>query len=343
MITKKRARLLLKTRDRIVLLRAVRMFLRGTFAVVALLTGLPNVSALTFNLNYDPDSTFTSAGLSAADIVAMKAANTYAAAQFTNNFSDPIHINIKVTARAGTDTLGLAVMNLNKFSYSSILTKLLSDATSADDATVVGTGGTIPSTDPIATTHDYFVPFAQAKALGLKANDASTLDGTYTFGGGWDYTYDPNNRAVPGKMDYIGLAMHEISHIMGRACLMGVALRPGFPGYYPMDLFHFSGPDTRRLTDGSGRYFSIDNGTTNLKGFNNASASGGDIGGWAFGTNDSFNAFAFFGVENELSPLDLRTMDVIGYDRVVPEPSTLALLGVGAIWLLGYAWRRRRS
>ena len=40
-------------------------------------------SALNINLSYDPDATFTAAGLTAADIVAMKAANTYAALQFT--------------------------------------------------------------------------------------------------------------------------------------------------------------------------------------------------------------------------------------------------------------------
>src|SRR5205807_2425498 len=46
----------------------------------------PAVSTLTINLTYDSNSTFTSAGLTAQNITDMKAANAYAASQFTNNF-----------------------------------------------------------------------------------------------------------------------------------------------------------------------------------------------------------------------------------------------------------------
>ena len=56
--------------------------------------------------------------------------------------------------------------------------------------------------------------------MGVLPNDLSN-DGTFTFGGGFSYTYDPNNRAVAGKFDFIGVAMHEISEIMGRIGLMG--------------------------------------------------------------------------------------------------------------------------
>lgn len=69
--------------------------------------------------------------------------------------------------------------------------------------------------DPIGGTHNWWFTKAQRKALGIAADDL-TNDGTYTFGGGLSYTYDPNNRAVAGKYDYIGVSMHEFSEIMGR-------------------------------------------------------------------------------------------------------------------------------
>src|SRR6202043_4248121 len=94
------------------------------------------------------------------------------------------------------------------------------DSTTADDATVLSAGGSLPSADPISTSHVYFVTKAEAKALKIISDDFSN-DGTFTFGGGFSYTYDPANRAVPGKIDFIGVAMHEFSEIMGRIPLMG--------------------------------------------------------------------------------------------------------------------------
>src|ERR1700739_4817409 len=61
---------------------------------------------LTINLTYDPDSTFLNAGLSSTDIANMKAAASYAASQFTNNLTDGVNVNIKITAVPGTGTLG---------------------------------------------------------------------------------------------------------------------------------------------------------------------------------------------------------------------------------------------
>ena len=238
------------------LFRAIRTQPRATllaFVFSAAICAGPAV-ALTINLTYDPDQTFLNAGLSSADIANMKAAASYAASQFTNNLSDGVNVNIKVTAVPGTSTLGQSNTFLSTVSsYSALRSAVSSDAHSADDATILGAGGSLPTSDPISTNHVYVLSTAEAKALGLRPNDLSN-DGTFTFGGGFSYAYDPNNRAVPGKFDFIGVAMHEFSEIMGRIPLMGQNLT-GSPDYMFMDLFHYTGANTRGLNGGPGRSF----------------------------------------------------------------------------------------
>ncbi|MBV9200850.1 MAG: hypothetical protein JO320_05860 [Alphaproteobacteria bacterium] len=57
---------------------------------------------------------------------------------------------------------------------------------------------------------------AEAKALGLRAANTSGIDGWVGFSSAADYTYDPDNRAVAGAYDFIGVAEHEIAEVMGR-------------------------------------------------------------------------------------------------------------------------------
>src|SRR5437899_2991362 len=293
--------------------------MRSVIVELAITVSGPAV-ALTINLTYDPDSTFTAAGLSVADIANMKAAASYAASQFSDNFTDSVNVNIKVTAVSDPGTLGMSnTFLVSVSSYAALRATLSADSTTADDATVLSAGGSLPAVDPIASAHMYLLTTAEAKALRLRADDF-TIDGTFTFGGGFSYTYDPANRAVSGKIDFIGVAMHEFSEIMGRIPLMGERLT-GSPDYMLMDLFHYTGAGLRGLNDGAGRFFSIDNGTTLLKGFNDAAANGGDLQDWASGTNDCFNAFSNSSVKNDLTSVDLRVMDVIGYDFAGSSPT----------------------
>src|SRR6202045_598000 len=292
---------------------------RSAIVALAIAVSGPAV-ALTINLSYDPDSTFSNAGLSTADIANMKAAASFAASQFSNNFTDNINVNIKVTAVPGTSTLGQSdTFLMTVSSYAPLRGAVSSDSKTADDATSLGSGGSLPSSDPIGSSHVYMVTTAEAKALALTPDNLSN-DGTFTFGGGFSYTYDPNDRAVSGKTDFIGVAMHEFSEIMGRIPLMGQNLT-GSPDYMLFDLFHYTGAGVRGLNQGAGRFFSIDNGTTLLKAFNSPNGNGSDPQDWASGTNDSFNAFATSGVKEDLTAGDLRVMDVIGYDFASGSPT----------------------
>jgi hypothetical protein len=282
-------------------------------------------SALNINLTFDTDANLMAAGLSATDLANMKAACSYAAKQFTDRYNDPINVNIMVAATPGTNDFGSSTTSFASVdSYAALRNAFAADSKTADDATTVGAGGSLPAgADPIATTHGYLVTRAQAKALGLRPDDMQK-DGTFNFGGGHKWTYDPNNRNVPGSFDFIGVAMHEYSEIMGRNSIMGDTLGTGMPNYVAFDLFHYTGAGARGLNNGPGRFFSFNNGTTLLIAFNDNSANGGDLQDWAGPAPDPFNAFGPPGEQDDLTPVDLQTMDVIGYDRVTGTPTVLA-------------------
>ena len=123
---------------------------RATLLGFVLSTIVTTAAALTINLTYDPDSTFLNAGLSSADIANMKAAASYAASQFTNNLNDGVNVNIKVTAVPGTGTLGGSSTFLTSVSsYAALRSSVAGDAKTADDATALSAGGSLPTSDPI--------------------------------------------------------------------------------------------------------------------------------------------------------------------------------------------------
>jgi hypothetical protein len=293
-------------------------------AVLTLMVAGRTASALTINLTFDPDATLMAAGLSAADITAMKAACNSAAAQFTSRYTDPINVNIKVTVSPGTGDLGSSTTPFDTVdTYNNLRAAFAGDSKTADDATSVGAGGSLQTgADPITTAHGYNFTRAQAKALGIRPDDMQN-DGTFNFGGGQPWTYDPNNRKVAGKFDFIGVAMHEYSEIMGRNNIMGDTLGTGTPQYVAYDLFHYTGAGVRGLNNGPGRFFSFNNGTSLLIAFNDA-ANGGDGQDWAGPAPDSFNAAGPTNEQDDLTPVDLQTMDVLGYDRGAAAPGLVA-------------------
>ena len=273
----------------------------------------------TFTTNFD-----TNFG---ANATAARAAWVAAAQVFTSHFSDSININITVDAAAGTNVFGQSSTSLLSISYADLLAAFTADAVTQNDQIAIGPGGSMTAADPTSGTGTWWLTRSQAKALGHIPDDMSG-DGTTTFGAGNPFTF--SGAITAGTFDFQGVAAHEISEIMGRLGLSGGSVGTTANSFSLIDNFSYTGPGTKGLRGGPGNNFSIDNGTTLLKLFNDPTVNNLDSRDWAPGTNDAFNQFSAPGVVNPVSAVDLQLMDVLGYDlvtkSVVSVDNTLAFI-----------------
>jgi hypothetical protein len=301
----------------------MKTILRNLVSSGMLLALLSSAHALTIVRTNDASMSNT-AIISAADAASASAAFDYAAAQIMALYNDPVQINIILAATTDPTVLGKSTTaTVGTFTYAQIRSLLINDNNAHPSADGTTSTAALPAADPYSCS-TFLVARALAKALGNIPSDA-TNDGTFTFGTSFSYTYDPLNRAVAGKVDFIGVAFHEITEVMGRYARLNSTGNCN----RPYDVFRFTGAGVQSLTfTDANVYFSVNGGSANLKTFN-ANGNGGDLGDWASGTNDAFNAFSSSGVQNDLTPVDVRVMDVIGYDLgSTPTPTPTGSLQV---------------
>ena len=265
------------------------------------------VIAPTFTPNFD-----TNFGANAA---AARAAWIAAAQIFASHFADNININITVDAVAGTNVFGQSNTDLLPISYADLRAKVVADAKTPDDQIAIGPGGSMTVADPTNGTGNWWLTRSQAKALGQIPDDPSQ-DGTTIFGAGNPFTF--SGPIAAGTYDFQGIAAREISEVMGRLGLSGGTVGTTPNSFTLIDNFSYTGPGTKGLGGGPGNNFSVDNGTTLLKLWNDPTTNELDSRDWAPGTNDSFNQFSDSGVVNPVSAVDLRLLDAIGYDLATP-------------------------
>ncbi len=278
----------------------------GTSSGTATQTAAIGTSPFVINITWDSSvsaapAAFTTAVLNAAQ---------YLELQFTN--AATINITVGYGEVDGTplaaDVLGFNQSMLSPYSYRSLVSALSTDATSSVDMEAVAS---LPSTAPVGGT--FWTTTAEAKALGLSTRTTG-IDGYVGFSSETPWTYGDTAGVAPGTYDFNGIALHELTEVMGRILLTGTTIA-GVPNSYTlMDLFHYQAPRVREFSAGTAGYFSADGGTTSLGAFNTVSS--GDTWDWASSvTNDLFDAFSSSGVVNPVSPNDLSVMDVIGWNR----------------------------
>jgi hypothetical protein len=281
------------------------------------LASLP-AGGMTINLTYD--TSVTSLG---APTNAQVEAGVNAAAQTLENlYTNPISINITVYWGATgpfTNGLGLGSSQsaiVGNPTYSQLTSALRAVRTTPADTNAVAS---LPASDPAGGP--WWIPRAEMKALNLSGFGVSPNDGIHDgdigFATDLTYTFDATNRAVPGEFDFIGVAEHEISEVMGRNFILNYLTT----GYVPYDLFRFTNNGARSFSvNATNAYFSVDDGVTALK-FYFTNVNFGDVQDWLTSSPaDAYDALISSGQKSPLSSADLTVLDVLGYDLHFTTP-----------------------
>ncbi len=190
--------------------------------------------ALTFDLS------FTSGTTADEKASFQAAANLWSALLF-----DPVTVKLTVgTAALGANILGQAGSRYLDYSYSDVRTAMTADKTSALDMKAVaslspatsvnmlinltkdnpnGAGSPTPFLDNNGSANNSIVSMtaANARALNLPfaagglVNTCANCDGFIEFSNNFNWDHDRSNGISVNTFDFIGVAAHEIGHVLG--------------------------------------------------------------------------------------------------------------------------------
>ncbi len=294
---------------------------------------------------------------------------------FSSRFSDNVTLNVEINYKSlGSGILGSTNNNTAGALYSNVRNALIADSTTSVDAIAVSNLQSTAGIDFVSRSNNTAVRSnltdawarvldvsrSNLKALGLlAANDGGAgSEGRIEFSSNFTWDFDRTNGINGSAFDFVGVAAHEIGHLMGFVSgvddvdqfAAALDLTP-FRVFNTLDLFRYSAaslavtgqPATGAVLDlnaGGTPFFSLDSGVTDLGRFSTGRTNGD--GRQASHWKDNLGlglldpTFAP-GEQGILTPLDITAFDAIGWNALsstaVPEPSSFVLLGLTTVFV----------
>jgi PEP-CTERM motif len=274
---------------------------------------------------------------------------------YENLFTNPINVSIYFQEGGGLGTSITGVYDLNGFNgntgYQNFRSGLAAQfAISGNSAQGTALNNLpVQANNPVNNAPDLLVKSADGRALGFNTPGVVTV-GSHAYDGQIILNTSLTFPGSPGSsLSYslLAVAEHEIDEVLG------LGSNVGGTGFFvnpaAEDLYRFQHSSTTRnyTTSGDNAWFSINGGTTSLVQFNQDGV--GDYGDWhpGSGTTRVQDAYATPGATETIltdGGAEITALNVVGYSLVstIPEPSSLAIAGLGGILALGYGWIRRR-
>lgn len=261
-----------------------------------------------------------------------------------------VNININFTA-LGAGILGQTGSSDLVYTVPEVTSALASDSKSLSDQSTVAN---LPSGNSLSIFTSIYssgadvldnnsspnnlymdVNTANAKALGLHSAGDSASDGSISFSTLFNWDFDRSNGITAGTFDFVGVAAHEIGHLLGfvsGADSVDYCTKPNGPAPQslenyaiasPLDLFRYSAGSESAganidLRSGSvSKYFSVDGGTTQATIYSTGSYNGDgrQCSHWKdnqnIGIMDPTADYAEF---MDISDFDVQAFDVMGWD-----------------------------
>jgi hypothetical protein len=266
---------------------------------------------LTINLEFD------AAAMAAP--ASFRAGIEQAAAMLSAAISDKITVNIQIDY-SGTGGGAAAGPDDGQWvSYSTVRADLVKNASPGDT-----TFNTLPVGSSIQGQSSVAVWNAQLKLWGLLgANDTTTDDGSATF------ATDINPNLL------VGVALHELTHAMGRV--------PYGPQPDVFDFYRYTSPGVRLFTESipaTAAYFSLNGGNTKIADYGQNSDPSDFLNSGVQGGNDPFNEYYSNSTLQQLTAIDLKQLDALGFHLTSQKPiviqtdGTTSLVQVGSDYFL---------